>query len=244
MQNFISKIIVVILFFGYSMQVFAQNPLKESLHIADSLFQEKKYTESLEIYETIFESSKKYSPSMLLKMAFIKEGLGDFSMALFYLDYYYQKTANKRVLTKMDELAEQNSLTGYEYSDFDLMVSYWHKYHLEIIVGLVLICLMLLSYFSFSKHKGTSTPSALLLLILFMGVTAFMINFGLDRPRGILISESTYIMKDPSSASDLVEIAGKGHKVRISGKEDVWYKIEWNDEIAWVREGNLILTHQ
>ena len=70
-----------------------------------------------------------------------------------------------------------------------------------------------------------------------------MINFGLDRPRGILISDNTYIMEDPSSAADLVEITGKGHKVKIKGKKDVWYKIEWKDEIAWVRENNLIMTH-
>ena len=243
MQNNISKIITLLFFLVSTGVLKANDALDQSLHIADSLFQEKQYTQSYEIYESIFESSEKYSPSMLLKMAFIKEGLGDFSMALYYLDYYYQKTANKRVLTKMDELAEQNSLMGYEYSDYDLMVSYWHKYHVEVLVFLIAVCTLLLLNFIYARTKGRLAFTTLVFLMISLMLTAFMINFGLDRPRGILISDNTYIMEDPSSAADLVEITGKGHKVKIKGKKDVWYKIEWKDEIAWVRENNLIMTH-
>ena len=222
----------------------AKNPVVESLEIADSLFQEKKYTESYQIYEAIFETSSKYSASMLLKMAFIKEGLGDYSMALYFLDYYYQKTANKSVLRKMDELAEQHGLTGYNYSDLDLMISYWHKYHIPSLVVLVLLCILSLLSLLYRYRKGFNIVGTMVLLCLLLVLTAFMINFGLDRPRGIIIADNTYIMEDPSSASDLVDIVGKGHKVKIRGKDDVWYKIEWQDETAWIRENNLILTHQ
>ncbi len=44
------------------------------LNQADSLFQEKKYTESLDIYEDIVTANKKASPAMLLRMAYIYEG--------------------------------------------------------------------------------------------------------------------------------------------------------------------------
>jgi hypothetical protein len=222
----------------------AQNPVKESLEIADSLFQEKKYTESYEIYESIFDTGGKYSPSMLLKMAFIKEGLGDYSMALYFLDYYYQKTANKSVLQKMDELAEQHELTGYDYSDLDLIISYWHKYHVEGLIVLLFLCLITLIALFYRFNRAQSTFGSMVLLFLLLVLTGFMINFGLDRPRGIIISDNTYIMEDPSSASDLIDIVDKGHKVKIHGKDDVWYEIEWRDETAWIRENNLILTHR
>jgi len=44
--------------------------------IADSLFNQRSYKEAMEIYEVNFESGI-YSTSMLLKMAFIAEGIGD-----------------------------------------------------------------------------------------------------------------------------------------------------------------------
>jgi hypothetical protein len=52
---------------------------------------------------------------MLLKMAFVKEGLGDYSNALYYLNLYYLKTYDKKVLKKMENLAERyHKLEGYE----------------------------------------------------------------------------------------------------------------------------------
>ncbi len=69
-------------------------------------------------------------PAMLIKMAYIKEGLGDYTSALLYLDGYYKHTANKRAIAKMSELASENSLDGYEYSDYTYMNSTVNKYRM------------------------------------------------------------------------------------------------------------------
>jgi uncharacterized protein YgiM (DUF1202 family) len=65
---------------------------------ADSLFEQKKYTESFDLYEQILDEEQLASPKMLLKMAFIKEGLGDYSRALYFLNVYYQKVILINVL--------------------------------------------------------------------------------------------------------------------------------------------------
>ena len=72
----------------------AQGPV-ETLAIADSLFEARKYTESFKIYQEI-HGQNQGSPSMLLKMAFIKEGLDDYPAALYYLNQYYLFTSNER----------------------------------------------------------------------------------------------------------------------------------------------------
>ena len=82
---------------------------------------------------------------MLLKMAFIKEGLGDYTNALYYLNLYYLKTYNKRVLKKMENLAEQNKLSGYNYDDVEFFLNIYHKFQFQI--DLLILTLILLFYF-------------------------------------------------------------------------------------------------
>ena len=59
-------------------------PLKASdLELADSLFEAKKYTLALPIYDSIYSKAELQTPQMLLKMAMIHEGLGDAGKAIY-----------------------------------------------------------------------------------------------------------------------------------------------------------------
>src|SRR5688500_5325176 len=88
------------------------------LQTADSLFQAKRYTQSLEHYEEILRQ-KQYTPAMLLKMAYVYEGLNQIGSAMYYLCRYHIATNDKTVLAKMDELATKYNLEGYETTDTD-----------------------------------------------------------------------------------------------------------------------------
>src|SRR5688500_16903409 len=70
------------------------------LKTADSLFQAKRYTQSLEHYEEILRQ-RQYTPAMLLKMAYINEGLNQIGSAMYYLNLYHTATGDKSVLRKM-----------------------------------------------------------------------------------------------------------------------------------------------
>jgi len=83
------KLIVLLTFTN----VLAQENEKD-IELADSLFNQQKYTQSFEIYNRILKTDNLTSPAMLLKMAYIKEGLGDYSNALYYLNLYYLQTHN------------------------------------------------------------------------------------------------------------------------------------------------------
>src|ERR1041385_2293304 len=67
------------------------------LKMADSLYLKKQYTQSLELYREIFDQHS-YSPAMLLKMAYIEEGLGQNPMALYYINLYYEITHDPSAL--------------------------------------------------------------------------------------------------------------------------------------------------
>jgi uncharacterized protein YgiM (DUF1202 family) len=48
-------------------------------------------------------------------------------------------------------------------------------------------------------------------------------------------------MKGPSPGADVVDVISTGNRVDILGKDDVWVKISWNDNEAYIKEFNLKL---
>src|SRR3954469_12839623 len=94
------------------------------LKIADSLYQTKKFTQSFEHYREIL-NQKQYTPAMLLKMAYIQEGLGNIGEAMYYLNLYFLVTNDKSALEKMEELAHKFNLQGYETTDADRVLTFY-----------------------------------------------------------------------------------------------------------------------
>src|SRR5258706_15718509 len=115
LQAWFLKIIIafVPLFYFLSAEAQTQNMTK-----ADSLFRAKQYTQSLELYQSIF-NEKSYSPAMLLKMAYIQEGLGKIGPTLYYLKLYNLVSNDEQALNKMGELAAIFKLSGYAEKDAD-----------------------------------------------------------------------------------------------------------------------------
>ncbi|MEM7298772.1 MAG: SH3 domain-containing protein [Bacteroidota bacterium] len=211
----------------------------ERLATADSLFNKGKYTESLDIYLEILEDGK-YSPSMLLKLAYIQEGLGDVSGALYYLNLYYNETSNKQALVKLEEIAKEHQLIGYEFSDLDFFANLYHRFQYQTIGAMGAISLFLLTMSFYSKKKKGTKPVGFVLAHVFSLVILFaLINFGDGSDQGIIVDQRTYLMTGPSAGADVVEVLEQGHKVRILGREGVWVKIVWGEEEVYIRESKI-----
>ncbi len=237
MQNNKLKIILSLFFFVFITfsEVFGQ-AFQRDVQVADSLFEEKKFTESFEIYKAIYEIGEHASPAMLLKMAYIREGLGDESGALYYLNTYYLQTNNERVFVKMEDLADQNDLEGYEHSEQDWFYNIYHKYYYHLLIVLLVMTLILFAVVLYKKMKheknayytwfGGLTTTILLLLIT---------NFGNEYKQGILVKKDAYIMSAPSASADVLDISKAGHRIQILGQEDVWLQIQWGDQIGYVK---------
>lgn len=236
-QNNIFKIITILLAvvmatsFSSSM---AQ--INGELVKADSLFKLQKYTESFEIYEQILDEKNEASPQMLMKMAYIKEGLGDYSQALIYLNKYYLQTSDKRAQNKMQELAEEHSLYGFALTDTKFFKGLVNKYYVEFNGLVFVVALFLVGVAVYRKLKSGANvipyaSSAVVVLLVFFWV----INFELKEPLGIITENHAYLMTGPSAGADLVEVVKKGHRLRILNEEGIWIKIDWNGREAYIR---------
>lgn len=204
---------------------------------ADSLYELHKYTESFLLFQEALEKDHVTSPAMLLKMAFIKEGLSDYSNALYYLNLYYLQTHNKRALRKMEEIAKEYSLSGYNYTDKEFFMNFFYRYYLQIVLMVVVITIAIFSYLVYKRKKLHVRPGmSVINLVIAIIILFFMVNFGRSYRAGIIVQHNAYLMEGPSSGSDLKEIVDKGHRVRILGHEDVWVRILWMEDVAYIRE--------
>lgn len=206
---------------------------------ADSLYEKKQYTQSLEHYQAILQTGE-YTPSMLLKMAYIDEGLGRVGQALYYLDLYYLVSNDKSVLDKMDELANKYNLKGYEYTDATLALSFYHDYRQFISVGLAALAVFFLSLLFYWRKRRKRSIAALTFLFVIVAALVVHINVGEKIATGIIGEPNTYLMDGPSAGASVISVVSEGHRVEITGKHDVWYKVKWNENTVWVRDLNLL----
>lgn len=240
MQRWYLKIVaafILLIFIGFS----ATAQTSHRLRTADSLFTAKRYTQSFEHYKEILRQNQ-YTPAMLLKMAYIKEGLLQIGPALYYLNLYYIATSDKSALEKMNELASKYNLQGYETSDADRALSFYHDYQPYITAVLAALMIFMLSLSVYTKLKLRKKPVASFVVLAVLAIVMFVnINFTEKAMRkGIVATPSTYIMSGPSAAADVIEIIGDGHRVEILGEKDVWTKVSWDGNVGYVRHNALL----
>jgi hypothetical protein len=209
------------------------------LKTADSLFLAKRYTQSFELYESILKQDE-YSSAMLLKMAFIQEGLDHIGQAMYYLNLYYIASRDKTALDKMEELATKYNLAGYKTSDADRILSFYHDHYLKISIGLSAILILMLSILFYTRVRLKQRP---VLSIIFMGVFVLAFSYHLIRgdkvASAIITSQRAYLMEGPSAGASVIQVVGDGNRVEVVGKKDVWLKIRWDNVTGYVKENHL-----
>ena len=245
MQNMQSMVFKIMLILFISVATFSSpaksQDFQQQMSKADSLFGQKKYTQSYILYDSIYHVGKLSSPSMLLKMAYIREGLGDYTMALYFLYDYYIQTSDELALEKMESLAGAKSLSGYEYSDKEYFLSVYHEYYEVLLMALGGISLLFLAGVLYQRFRFHRKPVSNYVLFTFFSLALlYVLNIGMGYQEAIVIHQNTYAMDTPSSAGNVVDIIGKGHKIMIDGSKDVWYKINWNDQEVFVKKKNVL----
>ena len=241
MQKRTSKFIEsVFILFLIGTQVSKSQHFNTRLLTADSLFRAQKYTESLAIYNDILENTGKASPAMLLKMAYVNEGLENFGEALYHLNNYYNMSADQNALTKMRDLATARGLVGYEADNLDYVLRIYNEYRYLLVAFFAALGLLTLAIIYRQKKKQSKPAPGLGLALIFMVVAVLCLtNFPGLKPQGIISGANTYLMTGPSAGAELVEVVNEGHRVEIINWQDIWVEIRWREGAAFIRENKI-----
>jgi hypothetical protein len=244
MQSSVLKIaLMVSLLAGMDPAPAAAQTSTYRLYTADSLFRARQFTQSLQHYEAMLENGE-YTPAMLLRMAYINEGLDRPGKTLYYLNMYHLATGDRAAVRKMEELATKYNLTGYTITDADRFLTWYLEAREYVSIGLIAFCVLLLAIafrMRFRKHRRP--VGTFVALTVFLAALLVHLNVGDKIHRGIIAEANTFIMTGPSPGSDVIERVGEGHRLDVVGKKDVWLKVRWNGETAYVKEGNVLTVN-
>ena len=241
MQRQVLKIVIILLALSSAGPALFAQVSSFRLQQADSLYEKKQYVQSLDHYRSILDQ-KQYSPAMLLKMAYIEEGLNRVGQALYYLNLYYLASNDKLVLEKMDELAAKYNLDGYKSSEADVAISFYHDYDFQLSLTLAVLSIFLLSllfYWRKKTNRPIATATVLFIVLVLFGVH---LNFGSKISTAIVGESNTYLMDGPSAGASVVSVIEEGHRVEVVGKTDVWYEVKWNENTVYVRDHDLLMV--
>jgi tetratricopeptide (TPR) repeat protein len=232
---FLTKFIIFFIGFLQSFNCQA-NTLKLSL--ADSLFAAQNYQEAFSAYEDLLVNDEVYSPSMLLKMAFVAEGTGDYAKASFYLAKYYDQNPNPRVITKIKSLTEQANLIGYELADSDRFFKIATDFQEELtsVFSFLLILSLILLV---ALRKKADQPKYYLPAIMFLILTFISNNFLFQASTGIVTGSPTLVMEKPTAGGKLISVVDPGHRVIIKSSKDIWYEVNWGGKKVFIKKEHI-----
>lgn len=216
-------------------------PPQNILASGDSLFNSGKYTESYKEYETLLEIYEEYTPQMLLKMAFIKEGLGDYTNTLYYLNLYFTQKADRDVIEKISTLAAKHNLNGYKMSDNEYFSALFRQYYFFIYGGFLFISILLLFMMVNKNRKKREALAPGMLLLTLTAIFFFAGNIFLGQNKAIIAQNNTLMMNAPSAGASLMKKLESGHRVEILDKEDIWYKVSLNNREGYIRDSQLLI---
>lgn len=241
MQTLQNKIFVFFIGFLFTnILAFSNSEIQSSINQADSLYLNKKYTESFLIYDSIFSIHKSYSPQMLMKMSYIKEGIGEYENALYYLNYLYIWHPDQSIADKMEALATKHQLKGFTSSELDILFQVFTNYKQNITFTTVSLIALCIAITVFIRIKSSNTSYSLLGVTIALGILLFAFNnLNPFHKKAIIAQDNSLIMTDASSASNFIQGVKKGNRISIIKEQDNWYQIEIDDTTGFIKKNNL-----
>lgn len=231
----IFKIIVILVTSSF----FCENSYS-STQKADSLFNLKRYSESKILYDSIFYKENKYSNSMLLKMATIEESLDNYEKSIYYLELFQKNKNENKVLDKINDIVDDKNLNGFENSDKKIFINIYKKYRSNIL-ALLLTLISIIFIVNLVRYFRKNVINFILPFFYISSVLSLLIINIKPPSDAIVFKDYTFIMKEPSSGSDLYSILNKGDKLIVSKDLEVWYEIILNGKKRYVRKKNVRL---
>jgi hypothetical protein len=218
---------------------YGQAPERQLL-LADSLFAQKRYTQAFQTYQ-VLEQQGFHSDAMLLRMAFIQEGLGHTAESLLYLNRYWLATGDEQVLEKIREVAAKENLSGYDYDSVDqLRLTLAQHRHVWVLSGGALVALLLALSVALTRRRHPARRVSL--------AASVVVSFGLvylmwqaTIPAAAISQPAAYLMQGPSAGSSVVARIEQGHRLPVTGEQDVWLQTSWNGTEAFVRKASVRL---
>lgn len=235
----LGSILLAFLLLAATLPAYSEIPSSKAdslLTKADQDFNLKEYSSAAEAYLQLFENGW-YTPSSLLRYAWIKESAGQPEETVFALYKYYLITEDQSAYKKVVELTDKYHIAGYQLSESDYIIKQLQSFKTPITLLLITATLAIssLTYYKWKKHPTRPLTKLSFANLGILTALFLLINFT-DLPEKAVVGESlTFMMKGPSAAAGIAQTISKGDLVTIHQQEDVWMKVTVDGKEGWVK---------
>lgn len=213
---------------------------KVDLHLADSLFLNGKQTEAEVMYEQHLSQALNTTTvpiAIYYKLAYINEKQNDFARELYYLSMIYNKQPRQNILNKINEVAANHNLAGYEVDDFSFVFLFFRKYSLYFDLFLLIVAIYAFWVLNQKRVRGESIRSRhKFVVIAYLIALLMLLNLPDSYQIAIINKGQTYLRDAPSSAAPVKWSIARGNKVTVIGESDEWLRIWWEQQPLYVRK--------
>ena len=210
----------------------------DALRRADSLFAAGQYEASFPDYRQQVWQKKRVSPELLLRMAYAQQQLGHYPAALLYLSMAQARQPRVRTWRQLVALATQHRLVGYPATWQQELRVQAQRYFYPGLQGLL---------------AGAVVGAVVLLLRrsprgAWLGYTAYVALLGAylhllrPTPTGLVARPGAALMDGPGAAAAWLSTAAMGDRLPVLGRQDIWYRVQWQQREAFVRAADLLVV--
>jgi tetratricopeptide (TPR) repeat protein len=208
------------------------------LRRADSLVSAGQYEAAAPIYRQQVWQRRRASPELLLRMAYAQQQLGHYPAALLYLSMAQARQPRVRTWRQLATLAAQHRLVGYPNTwQQELRVQaqrYYYPGLQVLLVGAVVGAVWLL------WRRGTRGAWAT--YIAYVALLGGYLHFLRPSPVGLIARSGAALMAGPGAGAAWLSTAAMGDRLLVLGSQDIWYRVQWQQRIAFVRAADLLVV--
>ncbi|WP_188815718.1 hypothetical protein [Hymenobacter cavernae] len=198
-----------------------------------------KQEQAYPLYRRILRQERQASPQLLLRMAYVQEGLGHYTAALYYLNLAQTRQPRHATWHKIVELAQNQRATGYPDSWRQSLIITFRRYYYRVLQLLLIVAVAggtLLLARRRSVARGWWLGYA-----AYLGLVAAFLNVLGPVQAGIVANPHAALMAGPGAGSSWLTTAAAGDRFVVRGQQDIWYRVLWRGHTAYIRRADLLL---
>lgn len=240
------RAITILLFYLFITFGFSQN--NESFEKANALYNDGKYAEAIDTYESILDS-KIHSSELYFNLGNANYKLNNIGPSIYYYEKALMLNPNDKEIQNNLAFAQNMTIdaidtvpkVGFSRIVNNIVNTFntdtWAKISVSGVILFVLLFLMYHFSYSTSKKRIAFVTSILSLVIACFSIAMAFQKEGLnnkDNP-AIIFAQESRVKADPNQASEEVFRLHEGTKVQVVETYGEWKKIQLSDNsVGWV----------
>gem|GEM_PF-2421995 len=207
---------------------------KNQLAAADKAYRLNRFDQALKLYEAVLAKNRLTSPRILMRLSLMEETAGRIPQTLYYLNLLYTLQADEAVRTRMESLARQYQLDGYDMDEWDFFSKLLRRYAVHLFGVFAFMVAMLVGLLWYRRARAI--PLRLLPLAIFLSlvVISAALNLNVRYGKAIVVVGKAAFMEDASAASPLYNFIPAGTRLTVLAQDDAWLRVLYKDKQGFV----------